>query len=184
VRGPSSLGAVTRSAVGGVGVASLMRVLLFLAALGVVSRGAPLDPANPAAAVFRLATGEAGYRLFGVVMWAAAVTSVVGSAFTSVSFLRPRRAGGEREWRALVVAFIALSTAVLLAVGQPVRVLVVVGALNGLILPLALGTMLVAAHRPAVVGDYRHPWWLTAAGGAVSAAMAALGVWAVRGLLA
>jgi Mn2+/Fe2+ NRAMP family transporter len=160
-----------------------MRVLLFLAALGVVARGATLDPANPAASVFRLATGEGGYRLFGVVMWAAAVTSVVGSAFTSVSFLMPRRAGGERAWRGLVVAFIALSTAVLLAVGQPVRVLVVVGALNGLILPLALGTMLVAAHRPAVVGDYRHPRWLTAAGAVVAVAMAALSAWAVRGLL-
>ena len=175
VRGPAALGRVTRAAVGGVGVASLMRVLLFLAALGVVARGAALDPANPPASVFRLATGEAGYRLFGVVMWAAAVTSVVGSAFTSVSFLRARTAASERGWRLTVVGFIALSTAVLLAVGQPVRVLVLVGALNGLILPLSLGVMLVAAHRAAIVGAYRHPRWLTVAGAVVAAAMAALG---------
>ncbi|CAA9312865.1 MAG: Uncharacterized metal ion transporter YcsG, Mn(2+)/Fe(2+) NRAMP family, partial [uncultured Gemmatimonadaceae bacterium] len=134
VRGTAALGHVTRASVAGVGVASLMRVLLFLAALGVVARGAPLDPANPPASVFRQASGELGYRLFGVVMWAAAVTSVVGSAYTSVSFLRVRTAAAERGWRAMVVGFIALSTAVLLVVGQPVRVLVLVGALNGLIL--------------------------------------------------
>jgi Mn2+/Fe2+ NRAMP family transporter len=179
VRGRESLGRVTRSAVGGIGVASLMRVLLFLAALGVVSRGLALDPANPPASVFRLATGEPGYRLFGVVMWAAAVTSVVGSAYTSVSFLRTRTAASERGWRALVVAFIAASTLVLLVVGRPVRVLVLVGALNGLILPVSLGAMLVAAHRPAVVGSYRHPRWLTAAGVAVAAAMALLGGWSI-----
>jgi Mn2+/Fe2+ NRAMP family transporter len=181
VRGRESLGTVTRSALTGIGVASLMRVLLFLAALGVVARGLALDPANPPASVFRLATGEVGYRLFGVVMWAAAVTSVVGSAYTSVSFLRARTAAAERGWRALVIGFIVLSTLVLLAVGRPVRVLVLVGALNGLILPVSLGAMLVAAHRPAVVGDYRHPRWLTAAGVVVAAAMAALGAWSIWG---
>jgi Mn2+/Fe2+ NRAMP family transporter len=129
--------------------------------------------------VFRLATGEVGYRMFGVVMWAAAVTSVVGSAYTSVSFLRVRAPGADRGWRLLVVGFIALSTVVLLVVGRPVRVLVLVGALNGLILPLSLGVMLVAAHRPAIVGAYRHPAWLTAAGAVVAAAMAALGGWTI-----
>ena len=183
VRGRAALGRVTRSAVVGIGVASLMRVLLFLAALGVVARGLALDPANPPASVFRLATGEVGFRLFGVVMWAAAVTSVVGSAYTSVSFLRARTAASERGWRVMVVAFIATSTLVLLAVGRPVRVLVLVGAVNGLILPVSLGAMLVAAHRPAVVGDYRHPRWLTAAGTAVAAAMAALGGWSIWGLV-
>ena len=183
VRGRAALGRVTRSAVVGIGVASLMRVLLFLAALGVVARGLALDPANPPASVFRLATGEVGFRLFGVVMWAAAVTSVVGSAYTSVSFLRARTAASERGWRVMVVAFIATSTLVLLAVGRPVRVLVLVGAVNGLILPVSLGAMLVAAHRPAVVGDYRHPRWLTAAGTVVAAAMAALGGWSIWGLV-
>ncbi len=88
IGGVEAVGAATRSAGQAIGIASLMRVLLFLAALGVVSSGATLDPTNPAASVFRLSTGEAGYRVFGVVMWAAAITSVVGAAYTSVSFLR------------------------------------------------------------------------------------------------
>ena len=154
-----------------------MRVALFLAALGVVSTGLRLDPANPPASVFRLATGETGYRIFGVVMWAAAITSVVGSAYTSVSFLRTLHPRIERSRTAVIVGFIALSTAIFLIVGRPVRLLILAGALNGLILPVSIGVMLVAAHRKGIVGDYRHPMWLTALGALVAAAMAALGVW-------
>jgi len=175
IAGPEAVGAATRSGLLGIGVATLMRVLLFLCALRVVSRGLALDPANPPASVFRLAAGEAGYRLFGAVMWAASITSVVGSAYTSVTFVRTLRAGWERHTSALIVGFIVLSTALFLTVGRPVTVLIVVGALNGLILPVSLGAMLVAARRPALLNGYRNPSLLTASGAVVVLAMAALG---------
>jgi Mn2+/Fe2+ NRAMP family transporter len=177
VGGRAALPRVNASAVGAIGIASLMRVVLFLAALGVVAQGARLDPGNPPASVFRLATGELGYRLFGVVMWAAAITSVVGSAYTSVSFLRSLSPALERGWRALVILFILFSAAIFLLVGRPVQLLILAGALNGLVLPVSLGTMLVAAHRRSVVGDYRHPPALTALGALVVVAMALLGGW-------
>ena len=175
VRGVDSLGEVTRSAITAIGIASLMRVVLFLAALGVVHRGLALDPANPSASVFRLATGEVGYRVFGVVMWSAAITSVVGAAYTSVSFLRGLHGAIDRHWTRVTVGFIALSAVAFLLIGRPVRVLILVGAINGLILPLALGTMLVAAHRRGIVGEYQHSKWLTALGTVVALAMAAAG---------
>lgn len=174
--GTGALGAVTRSATSAILLASLMRVVLFLGALGVVSHGVQLDPANPPASVFRFAAGEAGYKLFGVVMWSAAITSVVGSAYTSVSFLRGLLPRMENRWTWLVIGFIVLSTAVFVTVGRPVKVLIAVGALNGLILPLSLGTMLVAASRRTVVGDYKHPMVLTLGGAAVAFAMAWLSV--------
>ena len=174
--GPGSVGAATRSATGAILIASLMRVVLFLAALGVVSQGHALDPQNPPASVFRLATGEAGYKVFGVVMWSAAITSVVGSAYTSVSFLRGIVPRADERWARLVIGFIILSTLVFVTVGRPVKVLIMVGALNGFILPLSLGVMLVAASRRVVVGDYRHPRTLTALGAVVALAMAWLGV--------
>ena len=177
IAGRAALPRVMRSAASGIGVASLMRVLLFLAALGVVTSGGVLDPQNPPASMFRLATGEVGYRLFGVVMWAAAITSVVGSAYTSVSFLRGLAGVVDRHRPRAIIAFIALSTLVFLLIGRPVKVLIAVGALNGLILPLSLGVMLVAARRRRIVGDYVHPAWLTAAGAAVALAMAGLGAW-------
>lgn len=177
VGGIGAIGAVTRSAGQAIGIASLMRVVLFLAALGVVSRGGVLDPANPPASVFRLATGEVGYRMFGVVMWAAAITSVVGAAYTSVSFLRSASGWVDRHWARVIIVFIMLSTLIFLAVGRPVKTLILVGSLNGFILPLALGAMLLAARRRDIVGDYRHPTILMTAGWLVAAAMASMGAY-------
>jgi Mn2+/Fe2+ NRAMP family transporter len=176
VHGRDALGRVIRSASLGIGIASLMRILLFLATLGVVAHGATLDPGNPAASAFQHAAGDIGLRLFGIVMWAAAITSVVGSAYTSVSFLRSVSARVDRVPSRAIIPFIVISTAIFLVIGRPVTVLVLVGALNGLILPVSLGAMLVAAHRTRIVGDYRHPRWLTTAGVLVAFAMAALGV--------
>ena len=170
--GPERLGSVTRSAALAIGVASLMRVVLFLGALGVVATGASLDAGNPAADVFRRVSGQLGYRMFGLVMWAAAITSVVGSAYTSVSFLRSMGPVMERHWRVVIIAFVVVSTIVFLAVGRPVKILVAVGGLNALILPLSLGAMLLAARKTQIVGTYRHPRWLFITGALVAFAMA------------
>lgn len=175
IRGVAALPQVNRSAVSGIVLTAIMRVVLFLAALGVVARGITLDPANPPADVFRLAAGQAGYRIFGLVMWAAAVTSVVGASYTSVSFLRSFSVRVERRQREVIGAFIAISLISFLLVGRPVQVLVAAGALNGLILPVGLAVLLVAAHRRPIVGEYRHPAWLTAYGAVAAAAVAALG---------
>lgn len=176
LRGPGALPEVSRSAVSGILIASVMRVVLFLAALGVVSQGLALNPDNPPASVFQHAAGTVGYKLFGMVMWAAAVTSIVGAAYTSVSFLRSFSRILDRHHQWVIIAFILISTLVFIAVGRPVKVLILVGALNGLILPLALSVILVAAYQQRIVGAYRHPLWMTVFGGLVVIAMAYLGV--------
>lgn len=176
LRGPDALPQVTRSAVSGILIASVMRVILFLAALGVVAQGLALNPDNPPASVFQHAAGTIGYKLFGMVMWAAAATSIVGAAYTSVSFLRSFHRSLDRHHRWVIIAFILISTLVFVAVGRPVKVLILVGALNGLILPLALSVILVAAYQQRIVGAYRHPLWMTVFGGLVVIAMAYLGV--------
>ena len=63
-----------------------------------------------------------------------------------------------------IMGFIAASTLVFVTVGRPIKVLILAGALNGLILPLTLGTMLAAAYDKDIVGEYRHPRWLFAFG--------------------
>lgn len=158
--GPEAVGPASRSAVLGIGVASVMRVVLFLGALGVVARLGPtgIDPDNPPASVFRAAAGDLGYQFFGLVMWAAAITSVVGSAFTSVSFLKTLRPTWEGRATAMIVGFIVASTTIFLVVGRPVTILVLVGAINGLILPVGLLTMVVASRRePYRSGARLHP---------------------------
>ncbi|ETP70298.1 membrane protein [Planococcus glaciei CHR43] len=175
--GKAAVPQVTRSSIYAIGIASLMRIILFLAVLGVVSQGLSLDPANPPASVFQLAAGNIGYKIFGVVMWAAAITSVVGAAYTSVSFIRTFSPFLDRNNRWLVITFIVISTTVFVIVGQPVLILVLVGSLNGLILPIALGVMLVAAHKAKIVGDYKHPLWMTIFGIIIVIAMAWMGIY-------
>lgn len=176
IKGQAALPQVSRSATVGILITSVIRYCLFLAVLGVVSAGFTLRKENPPASVFELAAGAVGYRLFGVLIWSAAITSVVGSAYTSVSFLRSFHPVLEKNHRYLTVVFIAVSAAVFLAVGKPVQVLVFVGTLNGFILPLALAVMLTAARNKRLVGNYQHPVWLQVVGWLVVLIMGGLAV--------
>jgi Mn2+/Fe2+ NRAMP family transporter len=152
--------AVGKSAVTAILLASVMRILLFLAALGVVAKGLSLDAGNPAASVFELAAGRIGYLLFGVVMWSAAITSVVGSAYTTISFFKSLLPVFENKEKTMLVGFVIIALLIFLVVGKPVKTLVVVGALNGFILPVALIIILLASSRKKITGDYKHPLWL------------------------
>ncbi len=164
VTGKAALPQITRSSVTGVCVTGIMRIVLFLATLGVLAGGLQLDAANPPASVFKLAVGNVGYKIFGVVMWAAAISSVIGAAYTSVSFIRTFSPKIEKNYRWFVIAFIVFSTIVFAFVGQPVKTLIVVGTLNGFILPITLLVMIIAAHKKSVVGDYKHPMWMSVFG--------------------
>ncbi len=179
----------TKSAVNGIVVTSIMRILLFLSILGVVYVAADqpavvLDAGNPAADAFRRGAGQVGYRVFGVVLWAAGVTSVIGASYTSVSFLRSLFATVDRNYRWWMIGFICASTGINVFVGKPVALLIVAGSINGLILPLALGSILLGAHKENVVGtDYHHPLWLTGAGWVVVAFTLWMGVKALPGIM-
>ena len=176
VVGKEALPQITRSSVTGVCLTGVMRVFLFLATLGVVANGLQLDPANPPASVFKLAVGDIGYKVFGVVMWSAAISSVIGAAYTSVSFIRTFSPKIENNYRWFVIAFIVFSTVVFAFVGQPVKTLILVGTLNGLILPVTLLVMIIAAHKKSIVGDYKHPVWMSIFGVIVVIMTAYMGV--------
>ncbi len=165
--GIQNLGAVNKGALSAIGLASVMRLLLFIAALGVVSKGFTLDPSNPAASVFKLASGEIGYKIFGVVIWAAGISSVVGSAYTSISFIKTFHPLILKFNREIIIAFISISCVIFILIGKPVKILLAVGAINGFILPIALGIMLIAAYRTKIITNYKQPIWLTLTGLAV-----------------
>lgn len=172
VKGFDALPTVNRSAVMGISVASLVRVCLFLAALGVLSRGLLIDDSNPTASVFRLAAGNFGYRLFGLVMFAASITSIIGSAYTSVSFIKTFSTSIAKNENWIIIAFILISTLIFVFVGKPVHLLIIAGAVNGIILPISLTVMLIAAYKPAIVGLYKQPIILTLIGATIVVLMA------------
>ena len=165
VQGRERVAEIARASVTGVLVTGLMRVLLFLAVLGVVSAGVVLDAANPAASAFEAAAGDIGLRIFGLILWSAAITSVIGASYTSVSFIVGATATPATR-NALVVAFIGASTAVFAFAGAaPVPLLIFAGAFNGLILPIGLAALLwVAWRRHDLLDGYAYPGWLAGAG--------------------
>lgn len=174
IKGKESLAEVNKSSISAILIASIMRVVLFLAVLGVVAQGVALDPKNPAATPFQHVAGNLGLMLFGIVIWAASITSVIGAAYTSVSFISGFNAKIEQHKNGWIIAFIVISTIVLATIGKPAKVLVFVGTLNGLILPISLGLILLGAYKTKIVGDYKHPIWMTICGAIVVIAMAIL----------
>ncbi len=182
--GTASLGDTNRSAVSGILITAIMRIVLFLAALGVVSGGTILDPANPAASVFKIAAGNIGYIFFGVVLWCAAITSVVGAAYTSISFLRNFSSCVDRHQQISISIFIIISTLLFAVLGNPVKILVTVGALNGLILPIALAVILIAARHKKIVENYKQPLWLDIAGWLVVVVMTTLSILTIKNWIA
>lgn len=175
IHGIHSLPQVTRSSVSGILITSVMRFILFFAALGVVWQGTELDQNNPAGSVFRSAAGNIGYKFFGLVMWSAAITSVVGASYTSISFFRSRFIRNEKYFRVTVTIFILISATLFLLIGNPVKLLILAGAINGLILPVALAVILIAARKKKIIGNYHHPAWMLFAGWLVVLLMSWMG---------
>jgi Mn2+/Fe2+ NRAMP family transporter len=175
VVGVENLKGINRGATQGILLTGVIRFLLFLAVFGVISLGLKLDVANPPASVFQLAAGNIGFKLFGFLIWAAAITSIVGSAYTSVSFIKTMHTSIEKNQKAVIIGFISFSTLIFCTIGKPVTVLVYVGFLNGLILPISLGIILLAAYHSKIQA-YTHPKWLAAAGWIVVVLMSILSI--------
>ncbi len=163
IEGPESAPLAMRASVTGIVVTGIMRTVLFLAVLGVVAVGASIGKDRPVFDAFRAGAGELGYFLSGMVFWAAAITSVVGCSYTSISFLRIH--GGERRRAWWIIGFTALGIAATLLVRwygfQATPVLIAAGRINGILLPVVFGVILVAAHRRDIMGDGRPPRWVS-----------------------
>lgn len=181
--GVEHLAQTTRSSVTSIIVTAIMRFLLFLAVLGVVAAGAKLNlEGNPAAEAFQFAAGDLGMRFFGVVLWAAGISSIVGASYTSATFLTKSSAStansaengadGEAEKAArkrqntVTIVLIAISTLLFGVIGTaPATLLVFAGAFNGLVLPIGVTVLIyVALFRSDLLGGYKYPKWLAAIG--------------------
>ncbi|MBR3770100.1 MAG: divalent metal cation transporter [Lachnospiraceae bacterium] len=180
ITGEKNLKEINKSSVTGMGIAALVRVLLFLAVLGVVVKNLGVDLANsgnPAADAFKAGAGEIGYRFAGLVLLCAAITSIIGAAYTSVSFMKTFHPAIEKNENKIIIAFIAVSTLIMLFLGNPALLLVLAGAFNGLILPITLGICLIASKKKSIVGEnYKHPTWLLVIGIIVVVITAYLGI--------
>lgn len=174
-------------------VTGIMRYVLFLAILGVVASGITLDvasqTANPAAQAFGAVLGEAGIRIFGAIFWAAAVSSVIGAAYTSATFLSTFSKRLQDGWglRLATVAFIAVSLVVYVSIGTaPAALLVFVGGFNGLILPIGMVIFMYIGwfRSKDLLGGYRYPKWLLVFGTAATLLSIYMGVQSIGPIFA
>ncbi|WP_449463766.1 divalent metal cation transporter, partial [Streptococcus suis] len=150
IKGKEYLPFVNRSAITGILTTGVMRGLLFLAVLGVVVTGVTLNPDNPPASVFEHAIGPIGKNIFGIVLFAAAMSSVISSAYTSTTFIKTLHHKLNKFNNYVVIIFIVISTLIFLSIGKPIKLLIIAGTLNGLILPITLGTVLIASKNKRI----------------------------------
>ena len=166
--GPENVRAVATSSVTGILITGVMRVVLFLAVLGVVAGGVTLSTeGNPAAEAFQHAAGEAGLRIFGAVLWAASISSVIGASYTSATFLVKNKPETRRLQNWVTIIFILLSCTVFIFLGTaPALLLVFAGAFNGLVLPIGFTLMIYVAifRQKDLLRGYKYPLWLIVIG--------------------
>jgi Mn2+/Fe2+ NRAMP family transporter len=180
IKGKENLRQVNKSALTGITISTIMRFVLFLAAVGILSQGVVLNKDNPASTIFQTAAGEIGLRIFGVVLWSAAISSVVGASYTSVSFFKTFHPWLAKHERLCISVFIILTTCLFIRIGKPKELLLFAGAINGAILPVALAIILIAGTKKRIMKGYQHPLWMQAAGWIVVIVMSWMGYEVIR----
>ncbi|WP_406030627.1 divalent metal cation transporter [Nocardioides sp. NBC_00163] len=191
--GPEHVPAVHRASMSGILVTGIMRYVLFLAILGVVASGVTLDfssqAANPAGQAFGAVLGDAGIRIFGAIFWAAAITSVIGAAYTSATFISTfsKKLGAGWPLQLATVAFILVSLVLYLLIGAaPAAILVFVGGFNGLILPIGMSIFMYIGwfRQRDVLRGYRYPMWLLVLGTTATLLSWYMGIVSIRPIFA
>ncbi|WP_028766284.1 NRAMP family divalent metal transporter [Shewanella fidelis] len=164
LQGQNNISAIKSAAWAGISIAVVIRVLLFLAVFGVIAAGGVLDPNNPAADAFKQGAGELGYFIFGLVLFVASITSVVGNSYMAVSLVKTLFPAIERHEKACCIGFIVITSVGTILMDMPILLLMLAGLVNSLILPIVLAFMLAATRRQDIIGDYKHPLYLSVMG--------------------
>lgn len=171
ISGKENLRGIQASTLLSCSITGLSRILVFLVVFGVCAKGGAAASAsifaaeNPAAQAFLLGAGQLGSRLFGVALFCAGITTIIGSSYTSVSFLKTLNPLIARNEKWFISGFITLATILIATIGKATALLVIAGVINGFLLPLTLGITLWSLRDKSIVGaDYHHPRALTAAG--------------------
>ncbi|GAA0320962.1 Nramp family divalent metal transporter [Oceanobacillus oncorhynchi subsp. oncorhynchi] len=139
----------------------------------VVQLASPLEPLMGGLAPIFVSIGlfAAGFS--------SAIASPMGAAVTVSSFMRWEGGFANKKYKTVfsVVIILGIITS---AIGfEPLEVLLVAQALNGIILPLIAIFILVVVNRKNAMGKYVNPLWLNIIGGLVTAVVFFLGTYSL-----
>lgn len=162
---------VEKSAYVGILFTGFFRYFLFIGVLSVVLMGTLLKPNNPVETVFVSYFGPLGKMLFGLMIWAASITSVVGATYTSLAFLKDLSATFVSHKKQWALGFVAVSLLINFIFGRPVNLLIFAGYLKAFILPVGLVVVLLSLRKT------------NAFKGIVISPLLEIAAWAIVGLL-
>ena len=111
--------------------------------------------------------------------FSSAIASPMGAAVTVSSFMRWEGGFANKKYKTVfsVVIILGIITS---AIGfEPLEVLLVAQALNGIILPLIAVFIMVVVNRKNAMGKYVNPLWLNIIGGLVTAVVFFLGTYSL-----
>src|SRR5699024_10245466 len=145
--GPEHVKDITTTSVMGIIITGVMRVLLFLAVLGVAATGVALSEDNTAADSFFHAAGEFVLRAFVLFIFVAGLSSIIGASYSSITFATTQRVA-PRIRNLLAVVFVIGCTILLVVLNSaPLKLLIFADAFNGIIVPNALALLMWVAFR-------------------------------------
>jgi Mn2+/Fe2+ NRAMP family transporter len=144
-----------------------------------VTKGIHLNKDNPAATIFESAGGRWGLFIFGIVLWSAAISSVIGASYTSFSFIKHLNFKIIKNEKAIISCFIIFTTVLFVVIGKPKELLLFAGLMNGFILPFALVIMLIASRKLPILKQYAYPIWIQLSGWLVVLIMGSMSIFAV-----
>ena len=75
------------------------------------------------------------------------MSSVIGSTYTSATFLKTLHKSLLTKNNLIVIIFIVVSTLIFLFIGKPISLLIILWCNKWLILPIILGAILIASRK-------------------------------------
>lgn len=137
----------------------------------VVELAAPLEPLMGAWAPIFISVGlfSAGFS--------SAIASPMGAAATVSSFMRWKGGFQNKKYK-MIFAIVIIIGIVTSAVGfEPLEVLLIAQALNGMILPLIAIFIMIVINKKGLMGEFRNSTALNVAGWIITAVVTFLGVY-------
>lgn len=137
----------------------------------VVELAAPLEPLMGAWAPIFISVGlfSAGFS--------SAIASPMGAAATVSSFMRWKGGFQNKKYK-MIFAIVIIIGIVTSAIGfEPLEVLLIAQALNGMILPLIAIFIMIVINKKGLMGEFRNSTALNVAGWIITAVVTFLGVY-------
>lgn len=157
ISGSENIKMVNKSASNGILLTGLVRICLYIGTLSVILSGFSINANNPTSSVFEASFGFYGKKLFGLMIWSAAITSVIGATYTAFSFYKDLFKIEPKLHKYWTIGFLIISLLTFIIKGKPVDLLLYAGYVNALILPLGLIIVIIGAYKLPELKAYKHP---------------------------